>query len=98
MNQLKVTGMLSRPCSPAGQQTALSVPHDALRILGPGRAIEPAPVAIAGNAQARRASAAKAYPGRRGIGDLPGASIRMSVVVDTAKSRRRPGRRMFRPR
>jgi hypothetical protein len=33
MNQLKVTGMLSRPCSPVGQPTALSVPHDALRIL-----------------------------------------------------------------
>ena len=42
MNQLKVTGMLSRPCSPVGQSTALSVPQDALRILGSGRAIEPA--------------------------------------------------------
>jgi hypothetical protein len=34
MNQLKVAGMLSRPCSPFGQPTALSVPHDALRIFG----------------------------------------------------------------
>jgi hypothetical protein len=38
MNQLKVTGMLSSPCAPFGQPTLSSVPQEALRIFGTGRA------------------------------------------------------------
>jgi hypothetical protein len=75
MNQLKVTGMLSRPCAPFGQPTAPSVPHDALRILGSGRASGPV-AAAAGNAQTRRSapSARKAYPACRRIEELRGAN------------------------
>ena len=51
MNQLKVTGMLSSPCAPFGQPTASSVPQEALRIFGSGRARKP------GRAGARREQA-----------------------------------------
>jgi hypothetical protein len=67
VNRLKVTAMLSRSRSPVGHPTALSVPHDALRIRGPGRAIEPA-AAVTGSAPAKPTSAAKAYPDRRRTG------------------------------
>jgi hypothetical protein len=88
MNQLKVTGMLSSPCAPLGQPTALLVPHDALKILASGRATDVAPVAVAGKAQTRRSapSAAKALAGRRRVEDLSGAGIGMGLFV----RRRRP--------
>ncbi len=61
------------PLRPAGQPTALSVPHEALRIRGLGRASEPA-LAAAGSAQARSAtpSTAKAYPRKRRARELQG--------------------------
>src|SRR5450755_398056 len=67
MNTLNVTGILSRPRWPFGQPTPLSVPHAALRMLGAGRAIEPAAVAVMGNAHTRITSPAKRDPGRRCI-------------------------------
>jgi hypothetical protein len=38
MNQSSVTGMLSRPVSPVGQEALLFKPHAALKILGCDRA------------------------------------------------------------
>ena len=59
MNQLKVTGMLSSPCAPFGQPTALSVPHEALRIFGTGRGSGAAP-ATPGSAPVSSAAASAA--------------------------------------
>lgn len=56
MNQLKVTGMLSSPCSPFGQPTAPSVPHEALRIFGTGRESELALFAPAAGRAMKRAT------------------------------------------
>src|SRR5664279_2252809 len=83
MNQLNVTGMLSSPCSPPGQPTALSVPHEALRILGLGRAVEPAPLAVVANADTSRDAprAASAHPCRRRIEDRSRAGIELTLVA-----------------
>lgn len=51
MNQVRVTGMLSSPLAPLGQPTALSVPHEALRIFGSGLGVGAVPVAVPASAQ-----------------------------------------------
>ncbi len=65
MNQLKVTGMLSSPCCPLGQPTALSVPHEALRIRGWGRGSAPVALATAGSAHTSTIAARDAMVAQR---------------------------------